>query len=231
MTNMKKNELDAYNKYLNANGEYPFGGDSVSAIGGEYFADGQTDERVQNSLPITIIATNTSTATDTNVELFDTINRRFLPNPQISGTNSGVVLTTGMVNISYLELLGFLLSGYTYEFGGVRIECTYATSDSIANSDPGSAFLYQMKTAAGELKQVPKTPTVGAYQQVKNVRDVAFPIVVNAIASFKIASISASSVIRYEFYPKSEVSTASTLIKGSVQKNFGESGLNQIVRF
>ncbi len=232
-TFFEKRDIEANNFYLNAAGndeDYAVG-DNFYTAGKEFYANEPVSQRKSNSMPIIVICQNTATSTETAVELFDALNRYTKANSGLTGTADKVVITSGVQNISYQELLAFLFSGQVYEFAGVRITCTYATSDAIQFSDPDASITYQMKEPSGKLTQEPLNPTPVVFQFMRNIRDVKYNMLCNAVTSFKVSSISPSSIIKYEFYPKTSSSPSTELVRGDIGKTYGQAGLNQVNAF
>jgi hypothetical protein len=217
-------ELMANQEHLNAVGDEVYA-DDYEALGEEMYADDDDDDddddyyavgkksRRKTSLPITIIATNTSSVAQAQFELFKASTTFRKANIALDGT---VVLSSGIQGVTYEEIITALLSD-AYEFGNLRITANYAPSDAVLNSAPDASIQYLNKTLEGRINSVPINPSVNSFQQVKNVRDVAVPILINNMASC-ITSIPGSTQIKYEFYTKESTNSGALLMKKATVK-------------
>lgn len=203
-------------------------GDSVH--GENFYAGGVEAQREEVSLPIILIATNTATTTETNIELFDTVNAVRKANIGLAGDGSKVVLSSGIQNISIVELLSTIAYGQTYKMAGVRITAASA-SDSSANSAPSASITYSVKDLNGKSQSQPLKPSANVFAQFKNIRDVKFPMLINALASFKVSSMPASTEVTYEFYPEAVSSPSTVATRSDANRGYSPAGLNAVATF
>lgn len=209
MENFYENAKFEANNYFAAEGDgygselYGQGGnqDGVVPFGENLYGNGNGG-RIEQSLPAIIIAENTGTATDSNIELFDAASKGFGATPEITGDNSDVVLTTDMPNTSYAQFIRGMLTGETYIFSHLRIKTLDAPTDSLKNSAPDASITYTAKTNLGRSETLPIYPEESSIQNIEYIRDVDQKFIVNANTSFKIASLTAGTKVSYKFYPQ-----------------------------
>lgn len=218
----KQNEVSQ--RYLNATGdEFYAGGESMDS---KFYGEGMGRQEI--SSPIIILAENTGTVADTNIELFDALVTGTGATAKITGDNSLVVKTSGIPNVSYERILGGILSGNVYRFNLLRIEVISASTTADSESAAGESIVYSLQSPQGAQFSNPLFPTVSLIQQVKNVRDFQSNILINSDASLKIASIPAGAKIRYYFYPVAMGSATGEMVRGGNAKDYSAPQLNAL---
>ena len=210
-------------QHLSAEG-YDYSEGTV-AMGENLYADGTGRKEI--SLPIIINAENTGTAADTLVELFNAISKAYSATPEISGTNSSVVLTSGIQGRSYAEIIRSIAAGTAYRFNRVRINCLAANTDSDKNSAPDASISYTMKTDTGKTETQPLYPEVSSLQNVLNIRDVKWDMLINHYASVTVESIPAGVKLQYKFYAEKIENSTTSLVRGNTAKNMEVVNPNQ----
>jgi len=229
MTYFQEQELIAQNNTFNAYGE------EFSAAGEELYADSTTAGRQYVSLPIIIQATNTSTSTDaTNIELLNAFTANKKADASVATVDSGAItLASGISNISIAELYASIAGGTVYKMAGLRISAAN-TSEAIANSDPDQAITYSIKDLNGSASTTPLNPSTAKnlFQNVKNARDVKFPMLINGFSSLKVSRISKGSVVTYELYPELMSSPSTQAVRNpSAARQSAPANLNKIHQF
>lgn len=224
MNYLENVEFEA-NQFLSAAGDDLYADDNI-ALGEQMYADAPVAR--ETALPIIIVAENTGTATETAIELFDAVNRSFSANITLSGASNLVKLTSGVQGVSYSELIRSIYGGETYKVKKMRIECLSASSDAEKESAPSASLLYTARTSAGRKEIQPLYPEISVLQQVKNIRDVEFPMIINSYTSITIESLAASSKVSYKLYASKIESPSASLARGTTAKEFKTPNPNQI---
>lgn len=210
-------------QFLNAEGfDYAEG---KRAHGEEMYADGD-GIRKENSLPIIINAENTGSAVDYNVELFDAINKAYSATPEISGVNSGVLLTSGIQGIEYKEIIRSIASGTVFGFNRVRIQTISAYTDSDRNSASDASITYVARNDMGSSTTTPLTPQISTIQNVLHVRDVQWDMIVNQYTKFIVSSINPGVKNQYSFFADRLENSTTSLIRGNTSKKFEVKNIN-----
>ena len=174
-----------------------YGQGSNVALGEQIYAGG---ERASVSQPLIIIAENTGTATDTNIELFDAQSKAYSTTPEITGASSLVVLTSGIPGVTFSQIMRAVANGETYRFTHLRIQVLDASTESLKDSAADSSIQYSARTTLGETYSAPIYPMLSSIQQVKYIRDIQQTIIVNANAKFTVQDLTAGTKVRYMFY-------------------------------
>jgi len=212
-------------QFLSAEG-YDYADGNV-AMGESLNAGG--DGRKEVSLPLIINAKNTGTAVDTEVELFNAINRAFSATPEISGTNRSVLLASGVQGRTYAELLRSIAAGTVFKFNRVRINCTAANTDSEKNSAADASLMYVAKTDTGKEERQPLYPDISVLQNVLSVRDAQWDFLINHYTSIKVESIAAGVTLQYRFYAEAIENSTTALVRGNTAKQMIVNNPNQEV--
>lgn len=218
-------KIESEGNYLSAMGE-DFYADDSQPIGAAMYADAPAKREV--ALPVIIVAENTGTAAETSIELFDAINRAFYANPALSGTSNLVTLTSGVQGVTYAEFIRQIQSGEVYQVKNMRIECTSASTDAEKESAPSASLQYTARQSNGRKEIQPLYPEISVLQQVKNIRDVEFPMIINSYTSIKVESLPASAKVAYKFYASKIETPTSGAIRGNTAKEFKTENRNQI---
>jgi len=222
---MIEQNLHYANTHFNAEGDGMYAGGSVDNF---YGADAAQSGRKQLTQPIIIIAENTGSSEETDIELFE-VDSKSTTAPILAGTGSKVVLTSGVKNSTLTKLYASLRGATVFDCGSIRIECTKANNDNDLNSAAGVSLDYKLTTIQGDFSGKSIYCDVSIIQQVKNVRDVTTDgVVINSDASLMISRIPAGARIEYKMYPRQLGTSTSTMIRSNSAKEFAPIALNAI---
>jgi hypothetical protein len=164
--------------------------------------------RRDTSLPITIIATNTSSVASSEVELFDAINTSRRSNVALDNT---CVLSSNLKNITYHDIINSLLT-QSYKFGMLRITVETAPINSVLITACDTPVYYGNKLLDGTLKTSNIVPSVNVMQSITNTRKLVLDLIVSSATSMRTV-IPPRTSIKYEFLPKEKAIASGKLKK------------------